>query len=102
MAAAGQFPDDPGDYRCLLRTELWIYRDVNTNDSVMKSYEDSPFFYRCNLKAARQASDEKSESAGRERSGQSSFSGDVEASGAGRRDASGYRERDASGGFDGD
>jgi hypothetical protein len=68
----------------------------------MKPDADSPFFYRCPLKAARKASDEKSESTGRERSGQSSFSVNGEASGSGRRDASGYPERDASAGFDGE
>jgi hypothetical protein len=79
-----------------------MYRDVNQKDRVMKSDEDSPFFYRCHLKAARKASIEKNDGSGRERSGQPSYSGDGEASGVGRRDASGYRERDASGGFDGE
>jgi hypothetical protein len=67
----------------------------------MKPDEDSPFFYRCHLKSARKATDEKRESAERERSGQQSYSGDGEASGC-RRDASVSSERDASGVFGGE
>ncbi|NTV82622.1 hypothetical protein FGF66_02100 [Chlorobaculum thiosulfatiphilum] len=69
----------------------------------MKPEEDSPFFYRCHLKASRKAPDAKSESAEQGRSGQSSYSDAGKPEGAGRlNDSPDYSERNASRGFDGD
>jgi hypothetical protein len=63
----------------------------------MKPAEDSPFFYRCHLKASRKEPDGKSECVGQERSEE----GEPDREGR-WPDASDYTERDASGSLDGD
>jgi len=69
----------------------------------MKPEEDSPFFYRCHLKASRKAPDASSEGSEQARSGgRSSYSGAGEPEGAGRlNDAPDYARQDAPGGFNG-
>ncbi len=81
---------------------MCVFRGVNTNDSVMKPEEDSPFFYRCHLKASRRKGDGESESGSQLHSGQSSYSSEIEIDGGDRLDASSHPERNAPGGFDGD
>jgi hypothetical protein len=68
----------------------------------MKPEEDSPFFYKCHLKASRSKPEGESESASEKRSGQSSYSGEGEPEVGGRLDGAGYSERGVSGGFEGD
>ncbi|RXK89240.1 hypothetical protein EST62_00400 [Chlorobaculum sp. 24CR] len=66
----------------------------------MKPAEDSPFFYRCHLKASHKSRDAESDGAAQDCSAHSS--GDGERKGGGRLDASGHSGREASGGFDGE
>ncbi|UWX57583.1 hypothetical protein NY406_10375 [Chlorobaculum sp. MV4-Y] len=69
----------------------------------MKGAEDSPFFYRCHLKASRKKQDGKSESGVPERPGLFSRSDEVDPGGTvSRLDSVDYLEPDVSGSFKGE
>ncbi len=69
----------------------------------MKGAEDSPFFYRCHLKASRKKQDGKSERGGPERPGLSSRSDEVDPAGTvSRPDSVDYPEPDVSGSLRGE
>jgi len=69
----------------------------------MKPAEDSPFFYRCHLKASRKQPDGASERAGQERSGHATRSDESDPDGGGSlHDSPDYPDRNAFAMLDGD